>query len=63
MWNWLVSVLANKASIVLFDGLPMLKKKDDLLKSLNEIVKDGDKVLVKGSRGMRMETIVERMLI
>ena len=38
-------------------------KKDDLLKSLNEIVKDGDKVLVKGSRGMRMETIVEGMLI
>ena len=32
MWNWLVSVLASKASIVLFDGSPMYKKKDLLLK-------------------------------
>ena len=30
MWNWLVSSLALKASIVLFDGFPMYKK-DDLL--------------------------------
>ena len=26
MWNWLVSSLASKASIVLFDGFPMYKK-------------------------------------
>ncbi|MDA9071346.1 acetoacetate--CoA ligase [Candidatus Pelagibacter sp.] len=32
MWNWLVSVLASKASIVLFDGSPMYKKEDLLLK-------------------------------
>jgi acetoacetyl-CoA synthetase len=32
MWNWLVSVLASKASIVLFDGSPMHKKDDLLLK-------------------------------
>ncbi len=32
MWNWLVSVLACKASIVLFDGFPMFKQKDLLLK-------------------------------
>ena len=31
MWNWLVSVLASKASIVLFDGSPMFKKNDLLL--------------------------------
>ena len=31
MWNWLISVLASKASIVLFDGFPMYKKKDLLL--------------------------------
>ena len=31
MWNWLVSVLASKASIVLFDGSPMYKKEDLLL--------------------------------
>ena len=30
MWNWLVTFLASKASIVLFDGFPMYKK-DDLL--------------------------------
>ena len=32
MWNWLVSVLASKASIVLFDGSPMFKSADLLLK-------------------------------
>jgi acetoacetyl-CoA synthetase len=32
MWNWLVSSLASKASIVLFDGSPMFKKDDLLLK-------------------------------
>ena len=32
MWNWLVSVLACKASIVLFDGSPMFKQEDLLLK-------------------------------
>ncbi len=31
MWNWLVSSLASKASIVLFDGFPMFKKEDLLL--------------------------------
>jgi len=32
MWNWLVSSLSSKASIVLFDGFPMYKKKDLLFK-------------------------------
>ena len=32
MWNWLVSSLASKASIVLFDGSPMYKNKDLLIK-------------------------------
>jgi len=32
MWNWLVSSLSSKASIVLFDGFPMFKKKDLLFK-------------------------------
>ena len=32
MWNWLISVLASKASIVLFDGSPIYKKDDLLLK-------------------------------
>ena len=32
MWNWLVSSLASKASIVLFDGSPMFRSSDLLLK-------------------------------
>ena len=32
MWNWLVSSLASKASIVLFDGSPMHKSSDLLLR-------------------------------
>ena len=32
MWNWLVSSLASKASIVLYDGSPMFKSSDLLLK-------------------------------
>ena len=28
MWNWLLTFLASKASIVLFDGFPMFKKHD-----------------------------------
>ena len=35
MWNWLISVLASKASILLFDGFPMYKKDDLLLKISN----------------------------
>ena len=36
MWNWLVSVLASKASIVLFEGFPMYKKDDLLIKLADE---------------------------
>jgi len=36
MWNWLISALASKASIVLFDGSPMFKKEDLLLKIANQ---------------------------
>jgi len=36
MWNWLVTALASKASIVLFEGFPMYKKKDLLLKIADE---------------------------
>ena len=31
MWNWLISVLVSKASIVLFDGSPIYRKNDLLL--------------------------------
>ena len=36
MWNWLVSVLAIKASIVLFDGSPMYQSEELLLKIANK---------------------------
>ena len=36
--------------------------KNELLNNINKIVKEGDKVLVKGSRGMKMDTIVEALL-
>ena len=32
MWNWLISALASKASIVLFDGFPMFKNNELLFK-------------------------------
>ena len=32
MWNWLLTFLASKASIVLFDGFPMFKSHDLLFK-------------------------------
>jgi acetoacetyl-CoA synthetase len=36
MWNWLISVLASKASIILFDGSPIYKKEDLLLRITNK---------------------------
>ena len=36
MWNWLLTFLASKASIVLFDGFPMHKKNDLLFKIAND---------------------------
>ncbi len=36
MWNWLVTTLASKASILLFDGFPMYKSPELLLKIANK---------------------------
>ena len=36
MWNWLVSSLASKASILLFDGFPMFNNNELLLKIANK---------------------------
>ena len=36
MWNWLLTFLASKASIVLFDGSPMFRKNDLLFKIAEE---------------------------
>ena len=38
------------------------EQKETLLSNLNEIISEGDKILVKGSRGMRMEKIVEQII-
>ncbi len=43
MWNWLISALASKASIVLFDGFPMYKKEDLLIK-----IADREKITLFG---------------
>jgi UDP-N-acetylmuramoyl-tripeptide--D-alanyl-D-alanine ligase len=36
-----------------------LKNKAEAIKKLKSLLKDGDAILIKGSRGMRMEEIVE----
>ena len=36
MWNWLVTALSSKASIVMFDGFPMYKRDDLLIKLADE---------------------------
>ena len=43
MWNWLITSLASKASIVLFDGFPMYKKNDLLIK-----IADKEKITLFG---------------
>ena len=43
MWNWLVTVLASKASIVLYDGFPMYRQNDLLLK-----IADKEKITLFG---------------
>ena len=37
-------------------------KKAECIRQVNEIVKEGDVVLVKGSRGMKMEDIVKEIM-
>ena len=43
MWNWLLTFLASRASIVLFDGFPMYKKNDLLFK-----IADNEKITLFG---------------
>ena len=43
MWNWLITFLASKVSIVLFDGFPMYKKEDLLFK-----IADREKITLFG---------------
>ena len=43
MWNWLITVLASKASILLFDGSPMYKRNDLLIN-----IADKEKITLLG---------------
>jgi len=52
MWNWLTSVLASKASIVLFDGSPMYKKEDLLLK-----IAEKEKITLFGISAKYIDTL------
>ena len=52
MWNWMVSALASKASIVLFDGFPMYKKEDLLLK-----IVDKEKITLFGVSAKYIDTL------
>ncbi len=52
MWNWLISVLASKASIVLFDGFPMFKNEDLLLRIVNK-----EKITLLGVSAKYIDTL------
>ncbi len=52
MWNWLVSVLASKASIVLFDGFPMFKNEGLLLRIANK-----EKITLLGVSAKYIDTL------
>ena len=46
----------GKTDVIYFE------KKEDLYDEMNQLVGSGDIILVKGSRGMEMEQIVEKLL-
>ncbi len=52
MWNWMISALASKASILLFDGFPMYKREDLLLKIANK-----EKVTLFGVSAKYIDTL------
>ena len=52
MWNWLISALASKASIVLFDGFPMYKKDDLLIK-----IAEKEKITLFGVSAKYIDTL------
>ncbi len=53
---------ATEEQITLIPIHQHFEDKDSLLNALKATIKTGDKILVKGSRGMKMETIVEALV-
>ena len=58
MWNWMISALASKASILLFDGFPMYKKKDLLLKIVEK-----EKVTLLGVSAKYIDTLKKNKVL
>jgi len=58
MWNWLISSLASKASILLFDGFPMYKK-DDLLFEITNI----EEITLFGISAKYIDTLKKNKII
>ena len=54
--------VATHESIFSGPGHMHFSTKEDLIKELRTEIMDGDKILVKGSRGMAMETIIETLM-
>ena len=52
MWNWLITSLASKASITLFDGFPMYKNKGLLLK-----IAEKEKITLLGVSAKYIDTL------
>ena len=58
MWNWLVTVLASKASIVLFEGFPMYKRNDLLIKLADE-----EKITLFGVSAKYIDTLKKSKIL
>jgi len=54
--------LATNSAIENININQHFNSKDELIDCLNQIISSNDKILIKGSRGMKMESIVERVL-
>ena len=56
MWNWLISSLSLKASILLFDGFPMYKKDDILIEIANT-----EKITLFGISAKYIDTLKKKL--
>ena len=56
-----VGPLAKKIAEGFGDGALWYETVDSLVENLSEIIKDGDSILVKASRAMRLERVVDAL--